>query len=204
MNTQNTYDRQTATFIATLCQNIPDMSGDVMQGWIENSKGLQKVLRETLCPPQSESESSLQNISITLSVPKQSQCTAANCFADKSIFVYRDPNFDSLLPQTMPASQEVKVSGVELTKTTTEAELAKIGNHFTNLSQIENLILRTKNAENTGLITNGYANIFFLQVGVSVFTVLARRLHDGWYVYLCCFRAGNECHAGHRFFSSAT
>jgi hypothetical protein len=35
---------------AVILQNLPEMSGEVMQGWIENPKALQKVLRETLCP----------------------------------------------------------------------------------------------------------------------------------------------------------
>lgn len=51
MKEQNTYDFQTAKFIATVCQSMPDLSGDTMQGWIENPKGLQKVLKKALYPP---------------------------------------------------------------------------------------------------------------------------------------------------------
>lgn len=36
--TAKTYDRQTATFLAVVGQNMPELSGDVMQGWIENPK----------------------------------------------------------------------------------------------------------------------------------------------------------------------
>ena len=47
----NTYHPQTAKFIATVCQNLPpDISGEAMQGWIQNPKSLQKVLGEALCP----------------------------------------------------------------------------------------------------------------------------------------------------------
>lgn len=49
--TAKTYDRQTATFLAVVGQNMPELSGDVMQGWIENPKALQKALR-VLCPPE--------------------------------------------------------------------------------------------------------------------------------------------------------
>ncbi len=51
MKKQNTYDLQTAKFIATVCQNVPELSGDVMQGWIENPKSLKKFLKG-LCPPE--------------------------------------------------------------------------------------------------------------------------------------------------------
>ena len=54
--TTKTYDRQTAKFIATVCQNLPEISADVMQGWIENPKTLQKVLLNALCPPETTSE----------------------------------------------------------------------------------------------------------------------------------------------------
>lgn len=46
-----TYDRQTAKLIARIAENIPEMSGDVMQGWIDNPRGLQKFMAG-LNPPQ--------------------------------------------------------------------------------------------------------------------------------------------------------
>lgn len=52
--TAKTYDRQTATFLAVVGQNMPELSGDVMQEWIENPKALQKALR-VLCPPETAS-----------------------------------------------------------------------------------------------------------------------------------------------------
>ena len=50
--TAKTYDRQTATFLAVVGQNMPEISGDVMQGWIENPRALQNALRTALCPPE--------------------------------------------------------------------------------------------------------------------------------------------------------
>lgn len=146
--------------------------------------------------------SSLRSLSTTLTIPAQPECTVANCFTDKKVFACRDGDFDNLLPVTLPASKGVKVAGVELTKTTTEADLIKIGKPLTNPLQIEDLILRTEKGEKTGLITNGYANIFFLQVGSSVFAVCAYRYADGWHVHLYHFYAGHEWYAEHRFFSS--
>lgn len=128
----------------------------------------------------------------------------ANCFTDKSIFAYRDSDFDSWLPKTLTASSEVEATGCELAETTMEEDMAKVGKKFTNLLQIEDLILRTEKGEHTGLVTNCYANIFFLQVDSSVFTVCAGRDDDGWSVLLDRFDAGSGWRSGHRFFSSAT
>ena len=50
--TAKTYDRQTASFLAVVGQNMPEISGDVMQGWFENPKALQKALPNELCPPE--------------------------------------------------------------------------------------------------------------------------------------------------------
>ena len=47
---------QTAKFVARIAECLPDMSGDVMQGWIENPGGLKKVLGMALCPPEVASE----------------------------------------------------------------------------------------------------------------------------------------------------
>jgi len=50
---------QALKFGAVVLQNLPELSGDVMQGWIQNSRSLQRVLKNALCPP--ESDSSLEN-----------------------------------------------------------------------------------------------------------------------------------------------
>lgn len=44
-------DKQTGKLIARIAENLPDMDGDIMQGWIDNPKGLQNFLRG-LCPPE--------------------------------------------------------------------------------------------------------------------------------------------------------
>ncbi len=45
-------DKQTAKLIARISENLPDMDGNVMQGWIDNPRGLKKFL-SNLCPPAS-------------------------------------------------------------------------------------------------------------------------------------------------------
>lgn len=143
----------------------------------------------------------LRSLGLTLTTPAQPECKVAACFTNKKVFVYRDADFDNWLPAILPASIEVLVSGHELIKVTDEAELIKVGKPFTNLTQIENLILRTEKGEETGLITNGYANLFFLQVDSSVFAMSARRRDGGWRVGLDRFRAWRGWRGENRFFS---
>ncbi|MEI7452238.1 MAG: hypothetical protein WCK37_03485 [Candidatus Falkowbacteria bacterium] len=50
----NTYDAHTARFIATVATCLPEISSDVMQGWIENPKALKKVLNEALAPVENQ------------------------------------------------------------------------------------------------------------------------------------------------------
>ena len=44
---------QIAKFIARVAENLPDMKEDIVQGWIENPKALQKFLLG-LCPNNSK------------------------------------------------------------------------------------------------------------------------------------------------------
>jgi hypothetical protein len=50
---ETTMSYQVAKLIARVAENLPDMSEAVMQGWIENPKGLQEFLTG-LCSPASE------------------------------------------------------------------------------------------------------------------------------------------------------
>jgi hypothetical protein len=52
--TAKTYDRQTATFLAAVGQNMPELSGDEMQRWIENPKSLQAKLFLAFGPVRTE------------------------------------------------------------------------------------------------------------------------------------------------------
>ena len=44
---------QAHKFAATILQNLPEVSEDIIQGWIENPSALQKALRSVFLPPQS-------------------------------------------------------------------------------------------------------------------------------------------------------
>lgn len=43
--TTKTYDRQTGKFLARVAENMPEMSGEVMQSWINDPKSLQNFLK---------------------------------------------------------------------------------------------------------------------------------------------------------------
>ena len=53
--TAKTYDRQTAKFLARVGENMPELPSDIMQGWIDNPKAMQKALRSAFCPPETSS-----------------------------------------------------------------------------------------------------------------------------------------------------
>ena len=65
----NTYHSQTAKFLATVATCMPEMSSDVMQGWIQNPKALRRVLEEVLTPlhalsSEMKREESLSNFNV--------------------------------------------------------------------------------------------------------------------------------------------
>lgn len=95
---QNTYHPQTAEFIATVCQNMPELSSDVMQGWIENPKILQKVLCEALCPSVIASELEVWKtvkLGLHKSADEYRQALKAkgNCVSDLANDILGEPAF---------------------------------------------------------------------------------------------------------------
>lgn len=47
-----TYDGQTAKLLAIIAENMPKISSDLMQYWIENPRAIKKVLKNAFCPPE--------------------------------------------------------------------------------------------------------------------------------------------------------
>ena len=45
------FDRRTKKFCSAVIEALPEVPEDIMQGWIANPRGLQKVLRDALVPP---------------------------------------------------------------------------------------------------------------------------------------------------------
>ena len=125
---------------------------------------------------------SLEPLGTVVAIPRMPKCVVARCFTNKAVFANRDSDFDRLLPEKLSASEEVIAVRYKLTNATTERQLSRVGGKFTNLRQIEDLILRTKKCR------NNFFHVFLLKVGISVFTILAQRRHGGWFV--CCDRLG--------------
>lgn len=48
---KNIIDREMLHLIEMIAQNFPEMSPDVIQGWVENPRALKYVLKEALTPP---------------------------------------------------------------------------------------------------------------------------------------------------------
>lgn len=137
-------------------------------------------------------------------IPAMGECIVARCFVNKGdvkTFAWRDPDFDVLLPERIGPVGKITVRGSELLETLTEAELLASVRTLQSPLQIEDLILRTEAGEDTGLRTDGYANLFFLELVNSVFTVYAYRLADGWSVHVYPFHPGCQWNAGPRVFS---
>lgn len=55
---QKTYDRQTGKFLARISENLPPITSEAMQRWIDNPLALQKILK-TLCLPKERGEVNL-------------------------------------------------------------------------------------------------------------------------------------------------
>jgi hypothetical protein len=115
---QNTYHPQTAKFIATVCQNMPELSSDTMQGWIENPQDLQKVFRGVLCPSAAPSPKTFKTITLGLHKDHKSYRKALKaagyCIGDYA---------DDILKKISIAKTEIEVYLVVMTVIMTVREL---------------------------------------------------------------------------------
>lgn len=48
--------KQDREFIAQVVRSLPNIDSEIKQGWIENQRGLKKILGEALCPPREKPE----------------------------------------------------------------------------------------------------------------------------------------------------
>ena len=154
---------------------------------------------------------------ITVGATKTKPTT--NCFTDTARYYYRDNDLDRYLPKNQSDQAESQFGVLPLTETTTFKEFAEsvLGTqgdlktlakllqqrgYTTTLPAIEALIERQESGEDTGLLTNGWANFFFVdnEDGESVSVVDVSRLDRRWYVDLYSFGCDFRWSAGRRFF----
>ena len=142
-------------------------------------------------------------------------------FVVGSRYYHRDSDLDGWLSAQQEAGASGKVSVYQLEREMTFKEVAQAllgvdeasigelaegliaGGHTVVPSQIEALIERTEQGEDTGLITDGYGNFFFVQDKKgSVSVVNVRRLDVGlWYVDVYRLDCEGRSDVEDRFFS---
>ena len=154
---------------------------------------------------------------ITVGATKTKPTT--NCFTDTARYYYRDNDLDRYLPKNQSDQAESQFGVLPLTETTTFKEFAEsvLGTqgdlktlakllqqrgYTTTLPAIEVLNERQESGEDTGLLTNGWANFFFVdnEDGESVSVVGVDRGVGRWGVRRLSFGSGGRWGAGGRFF----
>ena len=154
---------------------------------------------------------------ITVGATKTKPTT--NCFTDTARYYYRDNDLDRYLPKNQSDQAESQFGVLPLTETTTFKEFAEsvLGTqgdlktlakllqqrgYTTTLPAIEVLNERQESGEDTGLLTNGWANFFFVdnEDGESVSVVYVPRSGRLWSVCQNSFGDGRRWFAGYRFF----
>ncbi|QQG42610.1 MAG: hypothetical protein HYW15_00055 [Candidatus Giovannonibacteria bacterium] len=182
-------------------KNLLGNEGDIWE------QELKKFLRQEPCwaPIQKNKEPMPQLLKLIASGVSISEAPAVktvDCFKiGDGVFAYRDSDFDRWLPETVPAVGAGTASTLELAKEPTFQEMtaANLGapcNSVNELKraliekgrcwspkQIDELIRNCEKGKNPlKLRTDGYASIFFIEVGGNVFAVFAFRHSDGWRV----------------------
>ncbi|HEY4495834.1 MAG TPA: hypothetical protein VJC04_00545 [Candidatus Paceibacterota bacterium] len=142
-----------------------------------------------------------------------------SCFTNETRYYYRDSDLDRYLPKNQPTQPESKFAVCELTQAVTFKEMAeqilgvqgdiktlakllKERGLATTLQAIEVLIERQENGEDIGLLTNNWANFFFVENedGESVSVVLVYRHARRWVVHRSSLGYNNGWAAVRRFF----
>ena len=174
---------------------------------------------ETLKAKTTESVKSVLKSLKTITVGATKTKPTTNCFTDTARYYYRDNDLDRYLPKNQSDQAESQFGVLPLTETTTFKEFAEsvLGTqgdlktlakllqqrgYTTTLPAIEALIERQESGEDTGLLTNGWANFFFVdnEDGESVSVVGVGRCGSRWYVIQRSFGGGCGGLAGRRFF----
>lgn len=149
-------------------------------------------------------ESIMRATTTGLSIPATGTAKTADCFTNRNVFAYRDPDLDGWLTQNVPEVGSGRginlvlvqsgltfrqMSKVVLGTTADDLNvlgrtLIKTGKTFS-LKQVEEAIVRYENGEKAlGLNDDGTANFFFVhdEKEESVFVLSAFRGSGGWCV----------------------
>ena len=201
------YDKKTAAFAGFLIQNVPVLTDEGMDRWMNDPDGIKKFLsglNTSIAAIPTAKPPTLALVKTT-SLGEVTGKKTNKCFTGKR-WVYRDGDIDRWLPVGQPGQEESLACVYQLQNPqgTTFREMAaaalKLGsgtsldllakalkeNNLTfTLSAIEQLVERQEGGEDVGLRTDGYANLAFVEDSDGSVSVLSVRRDRGrWYGYV--------------------
>jgi len=209
---QNAYERLFKLW-ACICKLImdgkrdPGLVADVLQKIKDDSKRFAKSIPEMITKA---------------TIPATPKKSTRDRFKDDKRYYYRDSDLDTLLPAVQEERGETSISSLRLHQPATFkqvveevlkeegdieklAKLLKERRHTTTLTQTEELVERQESGEDVGLVTNSYANFFFVEDKegcVSVVVVYRDPDRGRWDVGVYRLDRGNRWGADDRFFFS--
>lgn len=198
--TTNTYHGQTAKFIAKVAENVPHISAQTMQNWIENPNALRKALDRALVIPRIEDliEDLIRN-----------EKEEHTLWFDSGIKC--QVNWDYHLAggvDTLQAEMLEKAkSEAELFGRFDSKQYAQTLTQTVDPSVIMNLIAAQSKGEEGPLLVNGNPNIFLANYRVGQLHILLLDWHDDYRKWgLRCYRFNpiGVFGAGERLFRKAT
>ncbi len=195
-------NRQELKLVARILENLPVMSSEIMQGWIDNPKGLQKFL-SGLCP-----EDSILTAPELVTIMFAEQRDPDTFFQTRpGLFIWSD--FRSRVVSKAKHIVDVGTYRVErrdLVRDAKDADIeSALANHLFDenivYAVIAELISKQPQGKSGTLLNNGYANLFYVSSCVVCVHWFA---DDRWWSVYTWGRGGRRWFAGLRVFSSAT
>jgi len=163
---------QLAEFGAAILRQLPHIPGlgEVAQGWIENPMALRKALRESLVPNEKASTVASELLSPvgTVKVPASGKFYASDHFTTSikavNIAWIGDAFQQDFLAKVEGSQSEVELRYDMLKQNSLDKQiLSELGDKAeTTLASIWELLKKQPNGESGALLTNGYANIFYV------------------------------------------
>ena len=218
-----TYCKKTAAFAGWLIQNVPaDLDEETMDNWMNNPDGTKKFLSGLNPPPKTPTKKSTAMFSViaTTNLGAVAGKPTKKCFVVGKRYYHRDRDFDNWLQANQPNADPCAIATLAPAKDWMFVEAAAtvlgIGagtdtvllgkalienGHTMTLAQAEEMVEKTERDEKTGMLTDGYANFFFVETGdeknpVSVAHV--SRDDSRWSAYVFRLVRGYRCYAARR------
>jgi len=219
MNATNAkaYDKKTAAFIGFLVQNIPEISDESMNFWIDNPEALKRKLRGLNIKSQKVRQSfQFRTVdAVTTDLDAIPGKKTRLCFSD-SWYSYRSDKINSLLPENQLRTEGCFIQSLALPKGITTATFVELSIAFLNVSkdtpvrtlrnflkardhtmtlpQIEKMVEITKRGLTTGIKTKiGEDNFFFSENReLKISVVRVSNNGSGWIVDLFDFEDGHQ------------